>query len=68
MYYDNEEWYKIWREIDLSFQNWHEEFDEFWPEHSKISNIFTLMGCSIDQSTEPKKYRWVMFDGTEYWY
>ena len=42
--HDNEEWYKIWRGIDLSVQNWHEEFDEFWPEHSKISKICTLMG------------------------
>ena len=25
-----------WRPINLSVQNWHEEFDEFWPEHSKI--------------------------------
>ena len=32
----NEEWYKNWRGIDLSFQNWHEEFDEFGLEHSKI--------------------------------
>ena len=24
---DTEEWWKIWREIDLSFQNWHKEFD-----------------------------------------
>ena len=34
---------------DLSVQNRHEEFDEFWPEHptqhSKIANICTLMGC-----------------------
>ena len=37
-------WCKIWRGIDLSFQNWHEEFDKFWPEHSKVSKIFTLMG------------------------
>ena len=22
-YHGNEEWYKIWRRIDLSFQNWH---------------------------------------------
>ena len=36
--------YKIWRGIDLSFQNWHKEFDKFWPEHSKVSKIFTLMG------------------------
>ena len=21
---------------ELSYQNWHEEFDEFWPKHSKI--------------------------------
>ena len=27
---DTEEWRKIWREIDLPFQNWLEEFDEFW--------------------------------------
>ena len=33
---DTEKWCKIWRRIDLSFQNWHEEFDEFWPEHSKF--------------------------------
>ena len=32
-----------WRAIDLSFQNWHGEFDEFWPEHLKVSKIFTLM-------------------------
>ena len=30
MCHDNEEWYKIWRGIDLlSFENWHEEFDNF---------------------------------------
>ena len=23
-------------EIDLPFQNWHEEFDKFWPKHSKV--------------------------------
>ena len=43
--HDNEEWCKIWRGIDLSVQNWHEEFDKFWPEHSKISKICTLIGC-----------------------
>ena len=42
--HDNEEWCKIWRGIDLSVQNWHEEFDKFWPEHSKISKICTLIG------------------------
>ena len=36
---------KFEEETDLPVQNWHEEFDEFWPEHSKISKIYTLMGC-----------------------
>ena len=33
--HDNEEWYKNWRGIDLPFQNW-QEFDDLWPEHSKV--------------------------------
>ena len=41
----NDKWCKIWRGTDLSVQNWYEEFDEFLPEHSKISKICTLMGC-----------------------
>ena len=45
MFHDNEEWWKNWRGIDLLVQNWHEEFDELWPEHSKISQICILMGC-----------------------
>ena len=36
MYHDNEEWCKSWRKTDSSFQNWHKEFDRFWPEHSKV--------------------------------
>ena len=43
--HDSEEWCKIRRVIDLSFQNWYEEFDKFWPEQSKISKICTIMGC-----------------------
>ena len=27
LYHENKEWYKSWRGIDLSVQNWHEEFD-----------------------------------------
>ena len=53
---DNEKWYQIWRGTGLSFQNWLEEFEEFWPEHSNVYVIFGL-----------KKYRRVMFDGTEDW-
>ena len=45
MCHDNEEWCKNWSGIDFSVQNWHEEFEKFWPEHSKISKICTLMGC-----------------------
>ena len=42
MCHENDEWCKIWGGTDLSFQNWHEEFDEFWPEHLKISKKFAL--------------------------
>ena len=44
IFHETEEGYKIWRGIDLSFQNWHKEFDKFWPEHLKVSKIFTLIG------------------------
>ena len=69
MCYDNQEWYKIWKEIDLSVQNRHEEFNKFWPKHSKISKVCTLMGCFWPKSVmfELRKHRRVMFDGTEYW-
>ena len=43
-FHETEEGYKIWRGIDLSFQNCHKQFDKFWPEHSKVSKFFTLMG------------------------
>ena len=43
MCYGNEEWCKIWRGIDLSVQNWHEEFGTFCPKHLKISKIYPLM-------------------------
>ena len=39
IFHETEEGYKIWREIDLSFQNWHKKFDKFWPEHSSLKNI-----------------------------
>ena len=70
MCHDNEEWCKIWRGIDLSFQNWHGKFDEFWPKHLKVSKIFTLM-CSFWAKyilLELKKYRGVIFHDTEEWY
>ena len=33
IFHETEEGCKIWRGIDLLFQNLHKEFDKFWPEH-----------------------------------
>ena len=41
---ETEERCKIWRVIDLSFQNWNKEFEKFWSWHAKVSKFFTLMG------------------------
>ena len=67
IFHDTEEWYKICRGIDLLFQNRHEEFDKFWPEHLIVSKIFTLMGSFWANYIlfELKKYREVIFHGTE---
>ena len=67
--HENEEWCKNWRRIDFSVQNWHEQFDKFWFKHSKISKFCTLMGCVWPKYImfDLKKYRGVMFYGTEYW-
>ena len=66
---DTEEWWNIWRGIDLSFQNWHEEFDEFWHDHSKVSKTCTLIGsfARIYIMFELKKYRGIIFHDTEGW-
>ena len=68
--HDNEKRCKTGRGIDLSFQNWDEDFDEFWPKHSKISDICTLVSFFWTKYMifELKKYREAMFDGIEYWY
>ena len=39
IYHETEEGYKIWRGVDLSFQNWHKKFDKFSPEYSKVSKL-----------------------------
>ena len=67
---DTEEWWKIWRGIDLSFQNWHKEFDEFWLENLKVSNIYTLMGCFWPKYLmfELRKYRGALFHDTSMWW
>ena len=66
---DTEEWWKVWRGIDLSFQNWHKEFDEFWLENSKVSKIYTLLGCfwPKDILFELKKHRGAIFRDTQDW-
>ena len=48
-------------------QNWHEEFTKCWPKHWKISKICTLMGCFSSKyiMLQLRKYREVMFDGTQ---
>ena len=43
IFHETEERHKIWRGIDLSFQNRHKEFDKFWPEHSNVSNFSGLL-------------------------
>ena len=60
---------KYEEELTCQFKIWHGEFDEFWPKHSKISKICSLMGCFWLKYImfELKKYRGVMFDGTEDW-
>ena len=47
---DNKEWCKIWRGTDMLFQNWLEEFEEFWPWHSKISKTCILMHSTINKT------------------
>ena len=69
MYHDNEEWCKIWRGINLTNSKLTTQFDEFWPEHSKVSKICTLMGHFWTKYImfQLKKYRGVMFQDTEEW-
>ena len=51
-------------------ESWHEEFNKFWPEHSKISKICNLMGCFWPKylMLQIRKYRAVMFDSTQDWW
>ena len=58
--------YKIWRGIDL-LKNCYKKFDKFWPQHSKVSKIFTLMGSFSAKYIlfELKKYRGVIFHESE---
>ena len=57
MYNDTGKWLKIWRGIDLLFQNWHREFDEILLEYLEVWKMCTLMGCLWPKYIifEPKK-------------
>ena len=63
-----EEWWKIWRGIDLFFQNWHKEFANFDLRTQK-SQKFTLSWAfwPIYIIFELKKYRGVIFHDTKVW-
>ena len=56
-------------ELNLSFQNWHKEFDKFWLKNSKVWKVHTLMGCFWAKyiMVKLKKYRGVIFDKTRVW-
>ena len=51
----------------MSFQNWLKVFDKFWPEHSKGSKMFTLIGSfwAMYILFELQKYRGIIFHETE---
>ena len=70
IFHETEEGYKIWRGIYFSFENWHKKFDKFWPEHSKVSKIFTLMSSFWAKYilSELKKCRGIIFHDIEEWY
>ena len=36
VFHETEEGYKIWRQINLSFQNWDNELDKIWLEQSTV--------------------------------
>ena len=67
IFHETEGGCKIWRGIDSSFQNWHKEFGKFWPELSKVSKIFTLMGSLWAKYIlfELKRYRGIIYHEAE---
>ena len=69
MCHDNEEWCKLWKGIDSAAQNWHEEFDDLWPQHSRILEISTVMSWFGPKYImfELEKYKGVMLNCTGHW-
>ena len=60
---------KIVRGSNLLFQIWHEDFDEFWLEHLKISKLCFFMRCLWAKYIifGLKNYRGDIFNSTEDW-
>ena len=60
--------YAKFEEKLMLFQKW-QEFGKFWPEHSKVSKIWTFIGsyCAKYLMFDLKKYRGVIFHDTEGW-
>ena len=69
IFHETEEGCKIWRGIDLLFQNCCKEFGKFYTEYSKFSKIFTLLGSFWANYVlfELKTYRRVIFHDIEEW-
>ena len=67
IFHKTEDGYTISRRIDLLFQNWCKQFGKFWPEHPKVSKIFTLIGSFLANYIlfELKKYQEIIFHETE---
>ena len=67
IFHETVEEYKTWCGIDLLFENWDKKFDNFWPEHLKVSKVFPLMGFFSGKYIllELKNYRGVIFHETE---
>ena len=59
MFDGTEDWCKIWRNTDLSFQKWQEEFGKFSPEHSKVSKLRLWW----DPFIQSRKYMSLNFTG-----
>ena len=68
IWHDNKEWFKIWKRIDLSIQDGHEELEESWPEQSKILKTCTFKGCfwqkyvTVELKKVQESYIWLQID------
>ena len=51
MFHEAISWCKIWKNTNLWFGEWHEEFVKFSPEHTKLSKF----GLSLDSFIQSRK-------------